>query len=417
MNKNNEDKISTVSEINKINISNKDSHSINVDHKNCSYCNEPFIERLWCKECDPRRIIEGWTSGNHDIDKFIKDTIYNSRKFYFGSFIEWVPFDRLKNVKQIGGEFSKIYSATWIDGQATYNKQGDGSWKKLDPKPIEVALKRLNGAETITNESLNEIKIHWDLYSKSNTFLEFYGITKDPETKEFMMIIQFANQGNLRYILSKYCHKNVHSGNILQDDEDSYISNLESAGPSNKQRTDNKIFGVLPYIAPEVLYGEPYTLSSDIYSFGVIMAEISSEKPPFYERKHDTNLASEICNGVRPEFGNGTPEIYKKLAYRCMNADSNQRPTANELHELLYFWRESISFFGRRYLQEDRLGYEGKEIQSIFKKANNVEVDNTSYEIDADAIYTSRIFTFSNLPKPVNSSIIITYLNNDENKD
>lgn len=31
---------------------------------------------------------------------------------------------------------------------------------------------------------------------------KFYGITKDPETKEFMIILRFAEQGNLRDILS-----------------------------------------------------------------------------------------------------------------------------------------------------------------------------------------------------------------------
>ena len=33
--------------------------------------------------------------------------------------------------------------------------------------------------------------------------LKFYGMTKDPETEEFMMIMQFADDGNLRSILSK----------------------------------------------------------------------------------------------------------------------------------------------------------------------------------------------------------------------
>src|ERR1043165_4088244 len=32
--------------------------------------------------------------------------------------------------------------------------------------------------------------------------LKLYGITKDPETQEFIMIIQFADQGNLRHNLS-----------------------------------------------------------------------------------------------------------------------------------------------------------------------------------------------------------------------
>jgi serine/threonine protein kinase len=103
------------------------------------------------------------------------------------------------------------------------------------------------------------------------------------------------------------------------------------------KKSDDKICGVLPYIAPEVLNKEPYTLFSNIYSFGVIMTELSSGKPPFYKRKHDINLALEICNGIRPEFGKGTPEIYKKLAYKCMNANSNQRPTAEELYDIINY--------------------------------------------------------------------------------
>ncbi len=170
------------------------------------------------------------------------------------------------------------------------------------------------------------------------------------------MIIQFADQGNLRHVLSSnfnnilwkdkihllYCltidlknlhelgyfHKDFHSGNILKESENNYsfISDFGLSGPPNEQKSDDKICGVLPYIAPEVLNGEPYTLSSDIYSFGVVMAELSSGKPPFHKRKHDASLALEICNGLRPKFGKGTPEIYKKLAYRCMNANPDQRP-------------------------------------------------------------------------------------------
>ncbi|RGB28018.1 kinase-like domain-containing protein, partial [Rhizophagus diaphanus] len=128
-----------------------------------------------------------------------------------------------------------------------------------------------------------------------------------------------------------YYHKNLHSGNILQIDNIPYISDFRISEPPFRLKSDNKICGVLPYIAPEVLNGESYTLLSDIYSFGVIMAELSTGKPPFYNRKHDANLALEIYNGIRPEFGKGTPEIYKELAHKCMNADSNQRPTANEL--------------------------------------------------------------------------------------
>ena len=73
-------------------------------------------------------------------------------------FLEWVPFDRFEDIKQIGkGGFAKVYSVTWIDGQAKYNKQGDGSWKKEEPKPMKVALKRLNGSQNMSDEYLNEV--------------------------------------------------------------------------------------------------------------------------------------------------------------------------------------------------------------------------------------------------------------------
>src|SRR5690242_15954220 len=99
-------------------------------------------------------------------------------------------------------------------------------------------------------------------------------MTKDPETEEFMMIIQFADQGNLRHILLsnfnnilwedklqtllgsavdlenlhklEYFHKDFHSGNILKGGNDnvSYISDFGLSGPSNEQKSDNKICGV-----------------------------------------------------------------------------------------------------------------------------------------------------------------------------
>src|ERR1044072_9663932 len=129
-----------------------DKLNISINHKNC---------RPWCKECVPSCLIEGWTSGNSEIDNFIKDTIYNAK--YQNNKLEWVPFDRFEDIKQIGeGGFAKVYSAKWIDGPAEYTKQDDGSWKKLKPEPINVALKRLNGSQ---NMYLREVYFILCLYT------------------------------------------------------------------------------------------------------------------------------------------------------------------------------------------------------------------------------------------------------------
>ena len=127
------------SEFSKLNI----SDLVTINHKNC---------RPWCKECVPSCIIEGWTSGNSEIDNFIKDTIYNAKLYYTSNydylypiFLEWVPFDRFEDIKQIGeGGFAKVYSAKWIDSQSIY-------------EPINVALKRLNGSQNMSADYLNEV--------------------------------------------------------------------------------------------------------------------------------------------------------------------------------------------------------------------------------------------------------------------
>ena len=142
-----ENENSIQSEFNKLNIS--------INHENCY---QPEDGKFWCKECVPSCIIEGWSSGNSEIDEFIKDTIYNATGYSYPLFLEWVPFDRFEDIKPIGeGGFAKVYSAKWIDGPAKYSKQDDGTWKKLDPKPINVALKRLNGSQNMSSEYLNEV--------------------------------------------------------------------------------------------------------------------------------------------------------------------------------------------------------------------------------------------------------------------
>src|SRR5205823_5299887 len=82
------------------------------------------------------------------------------------------------------------------------------------------------------------------------------------------------------------------------------------------------------------------------------------------------------------------------LAYRCMNANPDQRPLANELYEIFELLRDSTK-------KEERLGYKKKEIKVMFDK---IDISNIPilYEKNPEAIYTSRVFKFKNLPKPVN---------------
>ncbi|CAB4380720.1 unnamed protein product [Rhizophagus irregularis] len=84
-----------------------------------------------------------------------------------------------------------------------------------------------------------------------------------------------------------------------------------------------------------------------------------------------------------------------------MNADSNKRPTADELCGIFKFWYSSINGNTK---EVEVFGYKGKEIKEAFEEADK-EIPNISisYEKNSDAVYTSRAFAFNNLlPEPVN---------------
>ncbi|CAB4379573.1 unnamed protein product [Rhizophagus irregularis] len=54
--------------------------------------------------------------------------------------------------------------------------------------------------------------------------------------------------------------------------------------PANNEKESAKqegVYGVLPYMSPEVLCGRPYTKAADIYSFGIIrlLSANVTEKP------------------------------------------------------------------------------------------------------------------------------------------
>src|SRR5436190_1325353 len=108
---------------------------------------------------------------------------------------------------------------------------------------------------------------------------------------------------------------------------------------NSKSSNSSSVCGVLPYIAPEVLDGRPYTFASDIYSFGIIMVEVSTGEPPYGSVPHNVRLALAICNGLRPRVAKDAPQCYVDLANQCLDANPEARPSANEILETIRNWR------------------------------------------------------------------------------
>ncbi|RHZ83801.1 hypothetical protein Glove_87g236 [Diversispora epigaea] len=403
--------------------------------KICPECNQEY-NGYWCKPCNSKHFqndFNNWTSGNDKIDKLIQDAQLNA--VYNWKVMEWIPYGRFEDVKQIGkGGFGTIHYARWIDGRIKEWGIVNQQWKRWREYE-EVALKKFDNFVNF-NDVLNEVEIHLKTWT-SGASIQFYGITQDPETHSYMMVLEYAKDGNLREYLKinfnninwrqklnnlselssnlmrihglDIVHQDFHPGNILSYNFKLYLiisdfglSKLIGENPNNPEKKN--IFGVLPYIAPEVLSGdEEYTKAADVYSFGIIAYEIVTGFPPYPDIPHDKDLAMKICNGLRPKIPFHIPKLITRMIMRCWDARVTNRPTFKELEDELDKYYNDY----RNYISEGKNSEIGIQIKKAEEFSANQESTNTTttttplnYQTHPQAIYTSRLLNFSNLPKP-----------------
>jgi len=116
-------------------------------------------------------------------------------------------------------------------------------------------------------------------------------------------------------------HKDFHPGNIItrKTNKDTYfsITDLGLSRPAD-EADEGKVYGVLPYVAPEVLCGKPYTPPSDVYSFSMIIYEHLVGLPPYHDVPHDESLSVKIYQGLHPNLKKiKMPQLLEDLIKRC----------------------------------------------------------------------------------------------------
>ncbi|RIB14057.1 kinase-like domain-containing protein [Gigaspora rosea] len=169
-----------------------------------------------------------------------------------------------------------------------------------------------------------------------------YNDNLDPRTGNTMMILQFANNGNLRDYLKgkwhenkfkfawnklikyaneitlglkylhteKIIHRDLHSKNILINDDKILITDFGISKDMNETSTISFVKGMLPYIEPQCLLRNDIKRDkkSDIYSLGVLFWELTSGIPPF-RNLPDFEIIMKIVKAERENVITGTPPV------------------------------------------------------------------------------------------------------------
>ncbi|PKY19225.1 kinase-like protein [Rhizophagus irregularis] len=357
------------------------------------------------------QIIDCINNINKDYENCNPLDKYNDIKYEFKNalskpIMEWVPYSQIKDCKKIAeGGFGIIYKATWLDASSQYD-----DFLSSREKNKTVAIKRFLNSQNISKYFLNELKSLYKCYNKFDHIIGYYGITREPETKDYMLVMKYASGGNLHSYLQRnfenvtwnkklyilwqisaglrtihevnFIHRDFHSGNILLESESSgkwKIGDLGLSQPANSTLLNNEIYG-----------------KSDIYSMGMIMWELTTGCKPFDNIEHNTELIYKIIDGKKPKITNDTPDCYANLMRKCWDSDPLKRPSAKEILEVIYAWT---------FLQEDYENFNQAEV----KKLKLIELKKLGPEFTENphskAVYTSRslnsLISFDN-----NSSLI-----------
>eukprot|EP00045_Choanoeca_perplexa_P015028 m.181460 g.181460 ORF g.181460 m.181460 type:complete len:1211 (+) comp16871_c0_seq1:102-3734(+) len=99
--------------------------------------------------------------------------------------------------------------------------------------------------------------------------------------------------------------------------------------------------GTLLWLSPEIHDGKPYSLSSDVYSYAIVLWEIASRSQPWKEKKTSWQISECVIAGERPSLAaaDTAPRAYLALMQACWQQDPNARPRFDscvaQLDELL----------------------------------------------------------------------------------
>ncbi|CAB4431018.1 unnamed protein product [Rhizophagus irregularis] len=355
---------------------------------------------------------------------FKKKIVKNDNIMTFG----WIPYSQFKNIEEkTKGGYGIIYKANWRKIWPKY-----GSYR-------EVILKRFENSKDNIKYFLNELKSNQHCKNKP-LLIEVYGFTKDPESDDYILVMEYASGGDLHEYLqwkftdiewwnkwynyngklsilqniskgleyihdNKFIHRDFHSGNILAANKWK-IGDLGLSQPENNESPNNEIYGVIPYIAPEIFKGAAFSKETDIYSFGMIMWELTTGCKPFTNVKHDIHLIYKILDGKRPNITEDTPKCYANLMKSCWDPDPKKRPPIKEICLTFYNWYDE----GEN--KEEFVQAEEKRNKLIESKKIGPEF---AEKYHPEAIYTSRpLSALISKCLSTNSSSIISFGNNQD---
>jgi serine/threonine-protein kinase len=143
-------------------------------------------------------------------------------------------------------------------------------------------------------------------------------------------------------------HRDIKPANVMISADNSVmLMDFGLARSVSSQLTfEGGIAGTKDYISPEQIQGEAVDGRTDIYSFGVLLYELTTGRLPFVADTPVSLLSQHLYAPVVPPIAKNAsiPTSLSELIVRMMNKSAGERPeTAHQVREQLDIIHDSIS--------------------------------------------------------------------------
>ncbi|KAG9302956.1 hypothetical protein G9A89_022373 [Geosiphon pyriformis] len=316
---------------------------------------------------------------NHDYQPFGEHGIAEMKIL-----IKWISPNEMKFLEKVGtGGFGIVKEGIWERGKILFWDEKNQKYKRSGA--TRVALKCRKYSQNI--EYVNSVEFIAHLNCASCKYiLQCYGITKDVTTNEFVMVLPFAEHGNLRAFLKmneitltwemvlrvllqiatglRFIHDlnlvlgDLHPGNILvlrSNPLKVAIADLGLCRPANYSPQPGEIFGVVRYLAPEICNLSPHTKYSDIYSCAIISWEIISGERPWNGIKDPICIQFYTIQGRRLPIQKHTPQCIQEMIEKNWEDKPHCRDSAEELQKRVIAARDDCNL--NEFISRKRLNY------------------------------------------------------------
>ncbi|KTF77113.1 hypothetical protein cypCar_00044229, partial [Cyprinus carpio] len=180
--------------------------------------------------------------------------------------------------------------------------------------------------------------VEWMAGGSVSHLLNKYGAFKEG------VIINYTEQllRGLSYLHeNQIIHRDIKGANLLIDSTGQRLriadfgaaARLASKG-TGAGEFQGQLLGTIAFMAPEVLRGQQYGRSCDVWSVGCAIIEMSCAKPPWNAEKHSNHLAlifkiasATTAPTVPPQLSPGLRDV----TLRCLELQPSDRPASREL--------------------------------------------------------------------------------------